>query len=469
MKKNIKIFLLLLGSIIYAQNKRPNIIIIHADDLGYHDLSYTGSKIYQTPNIDKLAQKSVFFTNAYANYPRCVPSRYSMMTGKYPVVNGDVPDDGFNLSDIPENQNFIKQFKKLNYHTAYFGKWHLGDEKSLTQIMGYDYSFAAGHAGSPSSYLYPFNKPKGVNAKVEKTKIPDIDEVSKEGDYLTDQLTNQFIKYIEDIRNQQPFLMVLAQYAVHQPLEAKEQDVQRNQLEIDQFNFGNTPEYIKEGAGRTKMRQDNATYAAMVENLDENVGKLMAYLQEKQLLENTIIVFSSDHGGLSNDGKNQRSLATSNAPLRAGKGWLYEGGIKVPLMMSWANQITPKQENHSVVMLMDVFPTLLDIVNSNTIKNIEGKSVKKLLFTKKTLANRTVYWHSSKARPGNTGDFKSSAIRKRNWKLIHFYEHDSLALYNLKNDIGENVNLSKGNTAKTKQLLKQLNQWKQKNKIVVTH
>ena len=149
-------------------------------------------------------------------------------------------------------------------------------------------------------------------------------------------------------------------YAVHQPLEAKSDDIERNRLEIDAADFGKQPEYIQEGTGRTKMRQNNPTYAAMVENLDRNIGKILGHLQTKGIIENTLIVFSSDHGGLSNDGYNKRTLATSNYPLRAGKGWLYEGGIKVPLFIKWHKQFKPRIENKSIVTLMDIFPTLLD-------------------------------------------------------------------------------------------------------------
>ena len=167
---------------------KPNILLIHVDDLGYHDISCNGSDIYQTPNIDKLANESVVFNNAYANYPRCVPSRYSMMTGLYPIQNGDVPDDGFVLGNISEDRNFIKLLNKANYQTAYFGKWHLGSDKHSPTGFGYNYSYAAGKAGSPISYIYPFNTPKGTNKNVKKAPIADIEEDSKEVRYFSRNL-----------------------------------------------------------------------------------------------------------------------------------------------------------------------------------------------------------------------------------------------------------------------------------------
>lgn len=440
-----------------SSSDKPNILIIHVDDLGFHDLSRNGSKIYQTPNIDALAKESVVFNNAYANYPRCVPSRYAMMTGNYPVKDGDVPDDGFEIENIPENKKFVKNIKKAGYQTAYFGKWHLGDEQSLKDF-GYDYSFAAGKAGSPISFMYPFNK-KTKEWQANKSPIPDVDNVSKEGDYLMDLMTDNVAKYIKNVDKTKPFLAMFSFYAVHQPLEAKEKDIQRNKKQIENFDFGNQPEFIKEGTGRTKMRQNHPKYAAMVETMDENVGKLLNLLKELNISDNTIIVFSSDHGGLSNDGTNRRDLATSNYPLRAGKGWLYDGGVKVPLMVKWNNHFQPKEEKESLVMLMDVFPTLLDITAKKSIE-VDGKSFLSVLKNDEVWKNRTVFWHSSKARPGNTGDTKSSAIRKGDYKLINWYVENRTELYNMAEDPYEINNIANENLELTRSLLKELNNWK---------
>ncbi len=435
--------------------EKPNILIIHVDDLGYYDLSFTGSKIYQTPNIDRLASESIRFQNAYANYPRCVPSRYAMLTAGYPIKNGDVPDDGFEMNDVPDSKNYIKLIGEAGYNTAYFGKWHLGEDPKQ---FGFDYSLAAGKAGSPISYIYPFNRPKhkGVN---KKDPIKDLDSIGKKGDYLTDVLTNQVIEYIQKRDSSKPFMSMLAFYAVHQPLEAKEEDEKRNQEEIDAFDYGNQPEYIQEGTGRTKMRQDNATYAAMVENMDMNVGKMIKMLSNEGLLENTIIIFSSDHGGLSNDGTNKRQLATSNYPLRAGKGWLYDGGIKVPLFVRWNNQFQPMEETQSIIMLMDVLPTISEIVTGNSLLT-EGKSFLSILKNEEKWNDRTVFWHSSKARPVNTGDTKSSAIRKGDYKLINWYEEGRSELYNIVEDPSETKNLIMEMPDLAKVLLTELNNWK---------
>ena len=437
--------------------EKPNILILHVDDLGYHDISVNGSKIYQTPNIDKLASESVTFTNAYANYPRCVPSRFAMMTGNYPVQNGDVPDDGFKMGNIADNKNFIKNIKEAGYQTAYFGKWHLGGEESL-QEFGYDYSFGAGHAGSPISFLYPFNEKKG-KGKTKKSPIPDVDDVSKEGDYLMDVMTDQVVDYIKNRDASKPFMAMFSFYAVHQPLEAKEADIERNKEEIKNFDFGNQPEFIPEGTGRTKMRQNHPTYAAMVETMDENVGKLLQLLKDLEIEDNTIVIFSSDHGGLSNDGFNKRNLATSNFPLRAGKGWLYDGGVKIPLFVKWNGHFQPREDNQSIVMLMDVFPTLAEITANKSL-DTNGKSFVSVLKDKEKWNERTVFWHSSKARPRSTGDTKSSAIRKGDFKLINWYEEGRTELYNIVKDPYESNDLSKQNPELREQLLKVLNEWK---------
>lgn len=432
---------------------KPNILILHVDDLGYHDLSIHGSQIYQTPRIDQLGAESVRFTNAYANYPRCVPSRYAMLTGNYPIQNGDVPDDGFKIENLPADRNYIKAIDDAGYQTAYFGKYHLGENPTE---LGFDTSVAAGHAGSPISFIAPFNVKKG-KGKSKKAPIVGLDDVSKPGDYLTDVLTTQAVNYIKNRDKNQPFMAMLAFYNVHQPFEAKEEDIKRNRKEIAAFDYGDTPEYISEGTGRTKMRQDNPTYAAMVENTDQNVGRVLDLLESEGILDNTIIIFSSDHGGLSNDGTKERKLATTNYPLRAGKGHLYDGGIKVPFFVKW-NQLQPRDEE-SLVMLMDVFPTLAQLIAGKE-STTAGKNMLPVLLDQENWNERTVFWHSSKARPVNTGDTKSSAIRQGDYKLIHWYKEDRVELYNIAQDAGEQNDLSKSQPEKTASLLKQLKEWK---------
>ncbi len=467
--KNTFIFLmavLLISSRKSTQDKSqkqtlPNIVILLVDDLGYHDLSCKGSQIYQTPHIDAFAKQSVDFTNAYANYPRCVPSRFAILTANYPVQNGDIPDDGFIMSNIPGDKNVTKAIEQAGYQTAYFGKFHLGD-KNIIHKLGFQTVLGAGRAGSPVSYFQPFNVPKRKNEKIKKNLIPGLDSLSNKGDYLTDVLTRQAIQYIKNRNPEKPFMLMLAFYAVHQPLEAKKDLIEKNKKEITSFDFGNQPTYIKEGTGRTKMRQDNPVYAAMVENLDANTGKILQTLQDLGLEKNTIVILTSDHGGLSNDGYKRRNLATSNYPLRAGKGWLYEGGIRVPLFVRWPGYFKPHIDSTSTVMLMDVFPTLLDIIR-HTAKPVDGKSLLPVLQEKEIWANRTVYWHEPHARQRSTGESKASAIRMGDYKLIDFYKQQKVELYNIKKDISEQYDLSDDLPEKKAQLLQKLKEWKKEN------
>ena len=451
-KHIIGLCVLLVTQVLTAQQK-PNILIIHTDDLGYYDISFTGSQLNNTPNIDQLAKEAVSFTHAYSSYPRCTPSRYGMITGTYPVNE----NKGY-LGGIPESKNFIKQFKKAGYTTSYVGKWHLGEDDSKPTSFGFDHSYAAGRAGGVGSRFYPFNKRKG---KPAKEIVEDVEQDGKEGDYISDLLTDASIDFINKVPKGKPFLAILAYYSVHTPLEAKEEDKKRNQKQLKSIDFGDTPEFIKEGAGRRKMRQDDPKYAGMVENVDENVGKILKLLKAKGISDNTIVVFSSDHGGLSNDGhKGHRQLATTNLPLKAGKGWLYEGGIRVPLFIKWSAQLQPKIDDKSIVVGMDLFPTLLDLTDLPKMNGIDGISYKSSLEGTSTLEKRTVFWHSKKARPHSTGDYKTSAIRDGDYKLVHFFDKNIVELYNLKEDIREQHDLSKKLPNRTKIMMEKLNSWK---------
>jgi len=453
MKKVIYIIFLVVFQVVFAQEK-PNILIIHTDDLGCHDLSISGSELYNTPHIDALAQEGVSFSNAYSSYPRCTPSRYGMMTATYPVN-----ENKGHLGAIKESHNYIKQFTKAGYNAYYIGKWHLGKGDSTPKGFGFTSSYAAGEAGGIASRHYPFNTKR--NGKPGKYLVPDVQEDGKEGDYASDLLTDATIKFMEQTPKDKPFLAVVAYYAVHTPIEAKKVDEDRNIEQLKTIHFGNAPEYIVEGEGRTKMLQDSPAYAGMVENVDENVGRLLHSLKSMGISDNTIVVFSSDHGGLSNDGnKGERILATSNFPLRAGKGWLYEGGIRVPLFIKWPKKLTPRVDTESIVLGMDVFPTLLDLAADKTLLGLDGKSYKQVLFGNEQWKDRTVFWHSRKARPHSTGDIKTSAVRSGDYKLLHFYEKDVLELYNLKDDISEIYDMSKIYPQKTAKLLATLNQWK---------
>ncbi|MGE0589839.1 MAG: sulfatase [Cyclobacteriaceae bacterium] len=423
-------------TVLDKEKTKPNVLVIIIDDLGFHDLSLYGSKIYETPNVDRLASESYSFSNAYANYPRCLPSRYAMITSSYPLkeFNG-------NLAETKDEGNFIKQFKKAGYDSYFVGKWHQKGEENSPVGFGFDDSFAANSAGGVASHFYPYNTRKITAPMGEVAPVEDIEKEGKEGDYLADALTDKMISYVKTYDKSKPFFAILSTYAVHSPFEAKQEDIGRNEKQIQQFDFGNTPEYIKEGNGLRKMRQDNPIYAAMVENMDWNVGRLLNSLKDASIDKNTIVVFTSDHGGLSNNGSLGMKVATTNFPLRAGKGHLYEGGTRVPLLIRWPEKIKPRADKSSIVLLMDLMPSLLDLAADKQLKGVDGRSFENVINGKEKWDDRTVFYHEKMARPNTTGDFPCTAMRSGNYKLLHYLNTDSYELYDLTQDVSEERNI----------------------------
>jgi len=441
------------------KQQKPNIVFILIDDLGWMDLSCQGSKTYETPNIDKLADESVQFTNGYACHPRCVPSRYGILTGNYPAKGG-VPEHKQHLED--SEKTFAQFLDKAGYTSCYIGKWHLGSGENGPVGKGFTKSIAAGQAGSPRNYFAPYNATNGKPWKERKAPIVGLDDAPK-GEYLNDRLTTEAIKFIDE-NKEKPFFLMMAHYAVHEPLQAPKELVARYQAKIDTITFAQDSDYIAEGTGRCKMKQDNAVYAAMVNNMDDNIGRLLDYLKANHLDENTIIIFTSDHGGLSNDGYNKRKLATSNLPLKAGKGWLYEGGVRVPIFIKWPGESKPSIDEQTIVTGIDYFPTIAEIVTGEKVES-DGMSIVSAIKGKAITNRGPVYWYSPSARPKNTGDSNSIAIRDGDYKLIEWYETGHVELYNIKEDIGEQHNLASKMPEKTKELLQKLNNWKHENHL----
>ncbi len=437
----------------------PNIIFILIDDMGWTDLGCFGSKFYQTPNINRLAAGGMKFTQAYAACPVCSPTRASILTGKYPARlhltdwlpgRSDRPDQKLLrpefLQHLPlEEVTLAEALKPAGYVSASIGKWHLGDAGFEPEKQGFDLNVAGGPAGSPTGYFYPFQTRFGV--------MPGL-ESGKPGDYLTDRLTSEAEKFIE--RNKgKPFFLYLPHYTVHIPLGAKEELIAKYQARI------------QSGAAHT-----NAVYAAMIESLDEGVGRLMKKLDELKLTERTIIFFMSDNGGLTvKEGPNTPS--TSNAPLRAGKGYLYEGGIREPLIIKWPGVVEPGSVNSTPVSSIDFFPTILDIVNGRvgvspastsrdggtpSLPAVDGVSLVPLLKQSGAPKRDALYWHYP--HYANQGSKPGGAIRSGDWKLIENYEDGSLELYNLKDDLGEKNNLAGKMPDKAKQLETKLDAWR---------
>ena len=470
----MKIFLLILALFPNPINvdsdyksKKPNILFFLVDDLGWYDVGYQGSKFYETPYIDSLSSKGMKFKNAYSAHPRCVPSRYGIMTGKYPARTKS-PGPG---SQLNESEYTIAEALRDNgYSTMIAGKWHLsrGENGSSPEEQGFDKNYGGGDSGVPKSYFFPYNiqkRGRGNENAPDLTKLPEVEK----GYHLTDQLTDLTLGWLDENyknkKNRKPFFIYLSHYEVHTPFEGKslieeKYKIKKENLYKDENTQG--PFQYESTTGETKLRQDNHIYAAMIENLDTNFGRVIKYLKENNLYKNTIIVFTSDHGGLSNRGNN-RPLATSNLPLRAGKGHNYEGGIKVPLFVVWENKIVSGWSN-TLVTGTDHFPTLLELIGEDTMgeKHLDGLSFKNSLTGEfQDNSKRPIFWHSPRPRPKSTGDLANTAIRLGDFKLLDFYREGRVELYNLKEDMKESKNLSETMHNKKEELLDLVRKWRE--------
>lgn len=440
--------LLLLPAGLWAAGK-PNVVFILIDDYGWADVGCYGSKFYKTPNIDKLAAEGARFTDAYAACPVCSPTRASILTGKYPARlqltdwlpgRGDKPDQKLATPKIKqqlplEEITLAEALKGAGYVTGHIGKWHLGGEGFEPQKQGYDVNIAGDHMGSPISYFAPYESA----GKAAKKSIPGL-ENSPTGEYLTDRLTSEAEKFIEANKSK-PFFLYLAHYAVHTPLKGKPDVVAK---------------YKSDGKVGT---QTNAIYAAMVESVDDSVGRIMRKLEELKLTENTFVVFTSDNGGLCViEGPN--TPATINAPLRDGKGYLYEGGIRVPWIIKWPGVIKPGTVVSNVVSSVDFFPTILDVTGTSLPQEAkpDGVSLAGLLKDGTAPKRDAIYWHYP--HYSNQGGKPGGAIREGDWKLIEFYEDGRLELFDVRKDKGESRNLAEEQKTVTIRLQRKLDQWR---------
>jgi|TARA_B110000444_G_scaffold33741_1_gene29124 arylsulfatase A-like enzyme len=432
-----------------TDTKKPNVIFILVDDLGWNDLGYSGSNFYESPNIDSLSKDSYEFLTAYAASSVCSPTRASIMTGKHPArVNITDWIPGFDpknrpllgptdLNQLPlEEITIAEKLKESGYKTFYSGKWHLGSEGFYPEQNGFDINIGGFEKGSPiGGYYSPWKNPKLNNG-------PD-------GEYLTDRLTNESISFIENHDSGEPFFLFLSFYNVHTPIQPniKHVDYFKDKLISKKDNKVRTRQ---EDQAISVMNQVNADYASMVYAMDENIGRLITSLKQNNLYEDALIIFTSDNGGLSTQ---RRVAPTSVFPLRGGKGWLYEGGIRIPQLI--------KPPNHSqnikideVTVSYDLFPTILDYAGLSSDQIIDGKSLMPIFKDESKLDRGDVFWHfphyhGSLWKPG-------AAIRSGDWKLIQNYESNTLELYNLKEDIGEMNDLSSTYPKKTQDLLKKL-------------
>lgn len=438
-----------------AAGKQYNILFILVDDLGAIDFGYTGSSLYLTPNIDALASKSVNFTHAYASSPVCSPTRAALMTGKSPtrlgittwIPGGEYQDMPLREPAIPtqlplQERTVAEVLKSQGYHTFFAGKWHLGGEGYLPRDQGFDFSVGGGHMGQPpGGYYSPYDNPH----------LPD----GPDGEYLTDRLTDETIRFLETAGPNEPFFAFLSYYTVHTPIEAGPRGSENLFREAAQANRGSAgPQERPEGIGRTKLKQDNAAYASMIYALDENVGRLLAALHRLHLEDDTVIVLTSDNGGLSTldpaISLYAQGAPTSNEPLRAGKGWVYEGGIRVPLIIRAPQQQSTGYDVTAPVISTDLFHTFLELAGASSPASLDGASLVPALKGLPLATSRPLLWHFPHYH--GSGSTPASALLVGEWKLIKTYQTGRLELFNLESDPGETTDLSAREPARTADL-----------------
>ena len=439
-----------------ADAGKPNVVVVFVDDLGWKDLGCYGSKFYETPNIDRLAAQGALFTRSYSSCNVCSPTRASLMTGKYPQRVGFTdflrPDE---TTHVPATETTLGEaFQLAGYRTGYIGKWHIGSKKvGMPKQQGFDWQTVTTQGGLPASYFYPYktNKPS-------PHEVPDLED-GKPGDYLTDVLTDKGIGFIRETvgEGKQPFFLILGHYAVHTPIQAPEKLIEKYEAKKKRM-YGDTPlKMIPERFNReVPAQQRNPTFAAMVENLDTNVGKVVHALDELGVTQDTIIVFTSDNGGSS---VSPRARSTCNYPLRAGKGWNYEGGIRIPTFITWPGTISAMKISEPVIT-MDICPTLLELIGSKQLpkQTVDGRSLVPLIQGDKNTLNRPflAWWYP---HVNVHGTQPCQAILKDGWKLVHYMEQNETELYRLSDDEGERNDLASAQPEIARELLETLNQW----------
>ena len=432
---------------------KPNIIFVLLDDYGWRDAACYGSSFYETPNVDRLCASGMKFTDAYASCPVCSPTRASVMTGKYPATVGitdwiswgggthpargrliDVPY----LKDLPQSEyTLAKALQVGGYATWHVGKWHLGGPGHRPEDHGFEVNVGGCEVGSPGKggYFSPWSIPA-----LQHADVPD-------GAYLTDYLSDEAVNLIETRDRTRPFFLNLWYYSVHTPIQAKEEKIEKYRakakaLGLDQKDPFEEDDFFptehKKGQRiKRRLLQSDPVYAAMVESMDEGIGRLLSVLDREGLADDTVVIFTSDNGGLATS----EGSPTCNAPLLEGKGWMYEGGTREPLIVKWPGVTGPGSHCHTPVTSPDYYPTLLEIAGLNPIpeQHCDGVSIVPLL-KQEPLDREAIFWHYP--HYGNQGGTPGSSVRAGDHKLIQFFETGHLELYNLREDIGETTDLA---------------------------
>ena len=428
---------------------RTSVVLILIDDLGWRDLGCYGSSYYQTPNIDRLAAEGVRFTNGYAACNVCSPTRAAILTGKYParllltqwLPSGrwsrtrNIMIEGRYLSNLPlEEVTIAETLRKEGYRTCFIGKWHLGTETYyFPEHQGFDLNIAGRDYGAPGSYFYPFEG-KWKIPTTGQTLVKESPISGKEGDYLADRLAEEAEQFIRSSADK-PFFLMLSHYAVHTPLQAKPEMTKK---------YEEIPE---------AERQGNPKYAAMVESIDNSVGRVINTLGDLGLEDNTLVIFTSDNGG--------HSRATDNSPLRANKGSNYEGGLRVPVIIKPPGTTRNGTVCHEPIISTDFYPTILDVlgIDQKPHQHRDGKSLLPLLNGSNEFDRDAMFWHYPHYNQ-HPESFPSGVVRSGDWKLIENYETSKISLFNLKYDLSEQKDLAESHPEKAAELLSKLQQWK---------
>jgi arylsulfatase A-like enzyme len=428
-----------------ARKRRPpNVVVILIDDMGWADTGVYGSSLSRTPNIDALAARGMRFTDAYAAAPVCSPSRAALLTGRAPArlhltdwLPGREDGPAQKMLRPPIRQALPREeltlaelLKGAGYVSAHVGKWHLGGEGFGPSEQGFDVNVAGDHHGTPVSYFYPYRRGEEFTPGLEE---------GRPGEYLTDRLTSEAEAFIERNRDR-PFFLELWHYAVHIPMRAKAEKVEKYRA------------LVRPGAPQT-----NPIYAAMVESVDESVGRVVAKLRELSLLDDTLVVFTSDNGGLHvEEGPN--TPATNNAPLRAGKGYLYEGGIRVPFIVQWPSVVRPGAVCAAPVTGTDVFATVAEAAGVRQTTGVDGVSLLPQLKGACGPGRRALYWHYP--HYSNQGGRPAGAVRAGRYKLVEFYDGGQVELYDLARDPGETHDISGERPGQALRLKRALERWR---------
>lgn len=436
---------------------KRNFVFILADDLGWTDLGCTGSTFYETPHLDRLASEGMRFTQAYAACPVCSPTRASILAGRYPArmdttdwFGAPQPETAHNhptgtkpllpapyLEHMPlEEVTLAEALKDAGYATFFAGKWHLGGDGFLPTDQGFDINKGGHHRGSPpGGYFSPYNN-------------PNLEDGPK-GEHLPDRLASETAQFIE-ANQDQPFLAYLSFYSVHTPLQGRPDLVEK-------YKGKDAPAdaWGEEGDRKVRLAQNHAVYAAMVEAMDAAVGKVLDTLRRLGLDDTTCVIFMSDNGGLSTS----EGHPTSNVPLRAGKGWLYEGGIREPMIIRCPGVTEPGSTCHAPVTSTDFYPTMLELAGlpARPEQHVDGMSLVPLLQGAESLDRDALYWHYP--HYGNQGGSPGAAVRAGDWKLIEYFEDDHVELYNVRYDVSETHDLGADKPALAEELRAKLHAW----------